>query len=57
MANEGPPNSNARGRIQRQKKAQKELLALAGKVEFDDGFDPEDGDDAHAEWGVSSGPR
>ena len=30
--------------------AGRQLLELAGKVEFFDGYDPEEGDDEHADW-------
>jgi Arc/MetJ family transcription regulator len=33
-----------------EKSAQRRLLEMAGKVDFVEGYDPEDGDDEHAEW-------
>ena len=33
-----------------QMSAQRALLDLAGKVEFIEGYDPEEGDDEYAEW-------
>ena len=34
----------------RRKKGVEDILALAGKVEFWPGYDPEEGDDEHADW-------
>ncbi|MBA4182018.1 MAG: DUF2191 domain-containing protein [Anaerolinea sp.] len=37
-------------RLYVQMKAQRALMEMAGKVEFFEGYDPEEGDDEHSEW-------
>lgn len=37
-------------RLYIQMKAQRALIDMAGKVEFFEGYDPEEGDDEHSEW-------
>lgn len=55
--NEGKAKSKEQEQIRRQMKAQRELLAMAGKVDWVEGYDPEDGDDEHLDWGVAPDPR